>query len=73
MLRTAEEETYDFEAPDDKQVKQLTNNNRVITPLAGSPHWQLVSTTVLLQCERVGSITSPGNADRSVEPRQYAG
>lgn len=38
MLRTAEEETYDFEAPDDKQVKQLSNNNRVITPLAaGSP------------------------------------
>lgn len=38
MLRTSEEETYDFEAPDDRQVQQLSNNNRVITPLAmGSP------------------------------------
>lgn len=38
MLRTAEEETYDFEAADDKKVQQLSNNNRVVTPLAaGSP------------------------------------
>lgn len=38
LLKTAEEETYDFEAPDDRQVQQLSNNNRVITPLAtGSP------------------------------------
>ncbi|NII23790.1 hypothetical protein HB364_01775 [Pseudoflavitalea sp. X16] len=38
MLKTAEEETYDFEAPEDRQVQQLSNNNRVITPLAiGSP------------------------------------
>lgn len=34
LLKTAEEETYDFEAPDDRQVQQLSNNNRVIAPLA---------------------------------------
>jgi uncharacterized membrane protein len=38
MLRTAEEESYDFEPAADPQIKTLNNNNRVITPLAaGSP------------------------------------
>ncbi len=38
ILKIAEDETYDFEAPDENKVQQLSNNNRVITPLAmGSP------------------------------------
>lgn len=38
ILKTSAEELYDFAAADDQQVRQLSNNNRVITPLAiGSP------------------------------------
>jgi uncharacterized membrane protein len=34
VLKTSANETYDFEAPDERKVQQLSNNNRVITPLA---------------------------------------
>ncbi|WP_315820394.1 hypothetical protein [Paraflavitalea speifideaquila] len=38
ILKTAEQDSYDFEAAADAQIKELNNNNRVITPLAaGSP------------------------------------
>ncbi len=38
VLKQSSDEVYDFEAADDKQVSKLSNNNRVITPLAmGSP------------------------------------
>jgi len=38
VLKQSSDEVYDFEAADEKQVNKLSNNNRVITPLAmGSP------------------------------------
>ncbi|MDF2187352.1 FN3 associated domain-containing protein [Paraflavitalea sp. CAU 1676] len=38
LLRSSEEDTYTFEPAADKQIQQLGNNNRVITPVsAGSP------------------------------------
>lgn len=38
MLKPSGEESYDFEMPDENEIKQLSNNNRVITPLSmGSP------------------------------------
>lgn len=38
LLHTAEEETYDFEPADDGKVRSLSNNNRMVSPVAaGSP------------------------------------
>lgn len=38
MLKPSSEATYDFPAADEKTIKNLSNNNRTITPLAqGSP------------------------------------